>query len=263
MNINNIKQLAWLEWREHQRRILGSILVLLLISVPGFLLPLISRREMDLQLIGQYLERYQILHPSSSTSGLLQIILVDFRLTVIILTAALISPFLGILDSISSEKEGRTIENLLVLPLSDAEIISGKIVTCLLAGILLSWFLWFVYFSFMLFYSTLPVAFHLLSITWLVLILLLVPAVALFMNLLGIIIAVQVQTAQAGYNLGFLVLFPLAVLLTMLGIGMYQFTATNLLFASGFFTLLDGILFKFAYQTFNREKIILKYKYRG
>jgi len=260
MSIKNIKQLAWLEWQEHRRRILGSIPVLLFFSVPGFLLPLISQRDIDSELIGRYLQQYQLLYSALSQSELQQIIMIDFRLTVMVLTAALISPFLGILDSIGSEKEGRTIENLLVLPLSDAEIISGKIVTCWLAGILLSWLLWFVYFLFMLLYSTPPAAFHLLSGSWLGLILLLVPAAGLLMNLLGIIIAVLVQKIQTGYNLGFLLVFPLALLLTMLGFGLYRLTFTNVLFVSVLFTLLDGLLFKVAYSTFNREKIMLRYK---
>lgn len=260
MSIKNIKQLAWLEWLEHRRRILGSILVLLFFSVPGFLLPLISNREIDLNLIGRYLGQYQLLYPDLSPAGLQHIILVDFRLTVMVLTAALLSPFLGILDSIGSEKENRTIENLLVLPLADAEIISGKIATCWFAGILLSWFLWIVYFLFILMYSTPPVALHLLSGSWLILVLLLVPAAGLFMNLLGIIIAVQVRKVQTGYNLGFLVVFPLALLLTMFGFGLYKLTISNVLFASVLFILLDVILFKVAYNTFNRERIILRYK---
>jgi ABC-type transport system involved in multi-copper enzyme maturation permease subunit len=260
MNIRNIRQLAWLEWLEHRRRILGSIPVLFLFSVPGFLLPLLSSREIDLELTGRYLGQYQSWYPALSQSGLLHLILVDFRLSVMILTAALISPFLGILDSIGGEKESRTIENLLVLPLTDAEIISGKTFTCWLAGILLSWFLWFIYFLFMVFYSSWPVAFHLLSGSWLVLALLLVPAAGLFMNLLGIIIAVQMRKVQTGYNLGFLLVFPLALLLTMLGFGLYRLTFTNVLFVSVLFALLDGLLFKVAYGTFNREKIMLRYK---
>jgi ABC-2 type transport system permease protein len=260
MNIKNIIHLARLEWWEHKRRILGSIPVLLFISILGFVLSVIRASGSDWELVGRNIEAYRQLYPCLLPGELRPVILSDFKLTMIVLTAALVSPFLGILDSIGSEKERRTIESLLVMPLSDAEIITGKMVTCLLAGILLAWLLWMVHFIFLTFYSSSAVALHLLSPAWLILCFLLVPAVALFMNLIGIIIAVLVQKAQTGYNLGLVVLFPLAVILTMLGLGAWQLTVKNLVSGFILFVLLDTCLFNLAYKVFNREKIILKYK---
>jgi len=258
--MKNLQTLAWLEWREHKRRILGSIPVLILISILGFGLSLIKLSGNDFELIARFRETYQQVYPLLFSSEQVMTILCDYRLSVVILTAALVSPFLGILDSISSEKERRTIEGLLVLPLTETDIIGGKMLTCFLAGILLSWLLWIFYIIFLTFYASFMVACHLLSSVWLVLCFLLVPMVALFMNLTGIIIAVRVQRAQTGYNLGLLILFPLVVILTLLGLGAFLITVKNLLIVSLLFILLNGFLFNISYKTFNREKIILKYK---
>lgn len=260
MKAKKIKNLARLEWQEHRRRILGSILFVLLISVAGFFLPLIDVRKTEVDLISMHLQQYSALYPTGTEVELRYLILIDFRLAVIVLAAALTSPFLGILDSIGREKESRTIENLLVLPLTDAEIISGKLLACMLAGILTGWFIWLVYFIFILIYAGSAVAFHLLSSSWLAILLLLVPSSALLMNLLGVIIAVQVRKVQTGYNLGFLILLPPALLLTMLSMGMVELTLDNLLPAAGLIILMDGLLFKIAYSIFNRERIILRYK---
>jgi ABC-type transport system involved in multi-copper enzyme maturation permease subunit len=260
MRILIIRRIGWLEWQKDKRLILYSILVLLLFSVIEFVLPLIRSKQNDLELIGRYVEQYTLSYPYLSRPELRIIIFADFKMTVLLISAALISPFLGIMDSICSEKDSRTIENLLVLPLTDAEIINGKMLTCLLAGILLSWLLWLVYFIFLLGYASLPVAFHLVNGSWLLLGLLLVPALALFMNLLGIIIAIRVQRGQTGYNLGFLLMFPFVLLLTMLGLGLYSLTVNDLLIAGGLFSVSDVALLILAYRNFNRERILLKYK---
>jgi len=260
MKIKRIKQLAWLEFQENRRRILASIPVLILFSIIGFILPLIRTKESDLELILRLFEIYQISYPDLSSLALRHIILSDLSLPLILLTAALVSPFLGILDSITSEREKRTIENLLVLPVSEAEIITGKMITCVTAGIFLSWLLWIGHYIFLIIYSSAAVANHLVGFKWLVLGFLVVPVCALLMNLIGIILAVQVKKAQTGYNLGFIILFPLALMISMIGLGSVEWSVKNLF--TGFVVLVisDVILFKIAYKTFNREKILLKYR---
>lgn len=260
MKINRIKQLAWLEFHENRRRIWGSLPVLILFSIVGFILPLVQTKASDEQLILQLSKTYRLAYPYLSPLELKHIILSDLMLPLILLTAALVSPFLGILDSIVSEKEKRTIDNLFVLPVSDIEIITGKMIICTMVGILLSWFVWISHYFFLIFYSSFQVANHVMNFKWLVLNSQVIPACALFMNLTGIILAVQVRKAQTGYNLGFILLFPLALILSMIGLGTFQLSVKNLYIGFMILVLVDVVLFKIAYWAFNREKILLKYR---
>jgi ABC-type Na+ efflux pump permease subunit len=260
MKIKGIKQLAWLEFHENRRRIWGSMPVLMLFSLTGFILPLVRTTAADDQLILRLSEIYRLTFSDLSPLELKHIILTDLRLPLILLTAAWVSPFLGVLDSIVSEKEKRTIENLFVLPLSDAEIISGKMIICTLVGMILSWLVWISHYFFLWIYSSFRVANHVLQLNWLVLNFQVLPACALCMNLIGIILAVQVRKAQTGYNLGMILFFPLAIILAMIGLGAWQLSLQNLYMGFSILAIGDIILFKIAFRVFDRERILLKYR---
>jgi len=253
MNINHINSIAWKEYQEHKIRILIILFTVPAISSLFFIPSLFSDSGLLEELIQKYDSIYSLYPPVLRR----QMILVDFQLPLYLLIPAFASPFFGILEGIVGEKDGRTLESLLVLPVNRWEILFGKVGLSITAAIVISWFAFvFHLILFMIFIGS-ELALHLLTLKWFLICLLLIPAIIYMISIMAILIAMRVKKVQTAVNWSTVVFIPVFILL--IGIGSDQIPLnTKIVICTGASLLfLGGIMTWIVKRQFSVERLIL------
>jgi ABC-2 type transport system permease protein len=179
---------------------------------------------------------------------------------IFLLILPLLLPVYIAADSFAGEKERKTLQQLLQTPLSDSEILLGKMLTsfiptmvttylCVLSTTIIlnfSWLYIFGYFKFIF-----P------NLAGLVQILLLYPALSFFTILTMSWISMRVNRVLEATQTGGVVILPMLVILfgSMFGVLPVQRFSFVLIMA-GVFWLVDYGLFRLASKKFNREAIL-------
>jgi len=163
-------------------------------------------------------------------------------------------------DSFAGEKDRKTIEALLATPLTDGELLLGKILVSFIPSMLVT-FLAFAAYSaivditaFALFGGRVLLP----NLLWLALIFCVTPAVALAGIGVTVIVSVRVKGFREAQQLSALLVLPVMLLIFSEVGGLLMFGPTMLAMLIVGFVVLDLIVFKLGTSLFRREEILVK-----
>lgn len=162
-------------------------------------------------------------------------------------------------DSFVGEKERKTLEALFYTPISDRELYLAKIFGPWVVGIALGW-LGYIAFAFVVTVTTLSFmgeAF-ILDLTWLLLIVWVVPAVAGLGLGAMVLVSSRVSTFQEAYQLGAIVVLPLLLLLFAQIGGIIYFSPLVVLIIGAVVWLPTIGLIWFGAQSFRRGELMAR-----
>ncbi len=157
------------------------------------------------------------------------------------------------------EKERRTIEGLLYTPLTDRELVLGKVIASLIPSVGVAWTS-FVMYTIVVTVLGGPVmggAFF-PTATWYVVILLLVPLVAVLAITLIVAVSGRSTTMQGAQGLAVLVILPVLALIVGQATGLMLFDLWVALIAAGVLLVVDVIVFLLVVRSVSRERIITR-----
>jgi len=160
-------------------------------------------------------------------------------------------------DSFAGEKERKTIEALLAAPLTDSELLMGKILVSFAPAMGVT-FLGFTLYTVMVDALTVGrFGFLLLpNLTWLVMILFLAPAASLLGIGATVIISSRVKGFREAQQLSALLVVPVLALLFGQASGFLIMGPMTLLALTVLVLVVDAALFGVGVSLFNREKIL-------
>ena len=259
MKINNIKKIFMHQIKVNKLRLLlslpGFMIVILIFILPS----IIDYQNIRLNNYSELLSLYRQQNPSLDNNNLTIIMLTDIKLLNYLLTLTFIIPLFLTIDLIVKEKEERTIENLFSLPISDFEILLGKVLVSLLTTIILIWFFYFSTLIVSYYYNYMFLISHIISVKWLFSIFILIPVISYFINVVAITISCLVNKYQTSQFVAVLVLSPFMIFFVLLSNGTLIFYNSYLILLF-VFTLITSIAFsKISIKLFNREKILIKF----
>jgi ABC-2 type transport system permease protein len=157
-------------------------------------------------------------------------------------------------DSFAGEKERNTIEAILATPISDSELLVGKIILPLVAS-LSSSYLAFAIYSFL----TNVFIFHRFlfpTSSWISIMCFLVPALTFFSVGAMIIISARSKGFREAQQMGGMIVLPAFVLLVTQLLGIMSMTSQGLIGTSMVLLILDILLLKYGSRTYNRDHLM-------
>lgn len=265
---------AWLvfrkDWTEIKRNwqvILPIVFISLVFSV---LLPLMVVAVPELTGLSQL--------PAGNVESLIQFLPESIRLELVgmsegqillhVMSLYFFAPFFLIIpivgsgviasDSFAGEKERRTVETLLATPISDSELLLGKILVSFIPAMLVTALSFGVYSAVVDYLSIVMFNGGLLlpNLNWVFLIFLLSPSVVLASIGLTVIISSRVKGFREAQQISALLLVPvLGIILAELS-GALVFGSSVILLLIAGFAALDLVVFRLAVSQFQREKIL-------
>jgi ABC-type Na+ efflux pump permease subunit len=160
-------------------------------------------------------------------------------------------------SSIVGEKERRTIEGLLYTPLTDRELVLGKVLASVIPAVAIAWGSFLVYAILVnalgapmlggIFFPT---------VTWIVIVLALVPLVAFLATCLIVAVSGRSTTVQGAQGAAVLIILPIIGLVVSQASGLMLFDASIALVASALLLLIDAAVFVVAAGNIRRERIL-------
>lgn len=162
-------------------------------------------------------------------------------------------------SSFVGEKERRTIEGLLYTPLTDRELVLGKVVTSVVLAVGLAWASFIIYVVVVntLGASTMGGVFF-PTVAWIIMIALLVPLVAFLATSLMVAASGRATTMQGAQGLVVLIILPVLAIVVGQATGLMLFDAGVILIACAVLAILDVTVYFAVVRTINRERIITK-----
>jgi len=157
-------------------------------------------------------------------------------------------------DSFAGEKERKTIEAILATPISDSELLVGKMIVPLVAS-LSSSYLAFTIYS----YLTNALIFHRFifpTSSWILIMSFLVPALTFFSVGTMIIISARSKGFREAQQMGGMIVLPVFVLLVTQLLGIMSMTGQGLVSTSIVLLTLDVLLLKYGSRTYNRDHLM-------
>ncbi len=182
------------------------------------------------------------------------VIFAPFMLLVPLLVSSIISS-----DSFAGEKERKTIEGLLATPLSDTELLVGKILGALIPALAATWISGMIYMivtdalDYPLFgYLILP------NLFWIIILFGLAPTFALAAIGLSVIISSRVNGTREAQQLTGILVIPIIILMLGEISGVLTLGLAGLIGILFSVVALDYIVLRLGLRLFNRERIISK-----
>ncbi|XES76304.1 MAG: ABC transporter permease subunit [Candidatus Bathyarchaeia archaeon] len=163
-------------------------------------------------------------------------------------------------DSFAGEKERKTIEALLATPLTDGELLMGKILVSLIPALAVTFVSFAVYAviidvaTFSMFGGMLLIP----NLVWLIMIFGVTPTLALCSIGLTVIISARVKGFKEAQQISVVLLLPILGLVFGQVSGLMILGPTLLAVMIGLFGLLDVGVFYFGMKLFRREEILSK-----
>ncbi len=164
-------------------------------------------------------------------------------------------------DSFAGEKERNTLEALLATPITDAELLLGKILVSFIPGMGVT------IFSFILYVITVNVLtvetfgmYIMPTVPWLVLIFVLSPAIALLGVGTTVIISSRVKGFREAQQISAVLVLPVLGLLFGQGAGYLMLGSNTMLILALILAAIDVVVFRFGLRLFQRENILSKSK---
>lgn len=259
MKINNIKIIFMHQIKVNKLRLLfllpGFMIIILMFILPT----IVDYQSIQLNNYSELLSLYRQQNPLLDNNNLIIIMLTDIKLLNYLLVMSFIIPMFLTIDLIVKEKEERTIENLFSLPITDFEILLGKILVSLITTIIIIWFFYFSTLIVSYYYNYRFLLSHLFSLKWLFSIFILIPVISYFINIVAITISCLVNKYQTSQFVAILVLSPFMVFFVLISNGTLIFYNRYLIFLF-VFTLITSIVFsKISIKLFNRERMLVRF----
>lgn len=161
-------------------------------------------------------------------------------------------------DSFAGEKERKTIEALLATPLTDSELLFGKMLVSFIPSMLVTFISFFVYtltvdlLSFQMFQGRLLLP----NLNWIILIFGLAPTLALASIGLTVMISAKVKGFREAQQISVILLIPIFGLVFAQITGAFIFGPLVITLLIAVLIIGDLIVFKIATETFQREEIL-------
>jgi len=162
-------------------------------------------------------------------------------------------------DSFAGEKERNTLEALLATPITDSELLLGKIFVSFIPGMGVT------IIGFILYVLTVNVLtvdifgqYIMPTVSWLVLIFVLSPAIALLGVGTTVIISARVKGFREAQQLSALLVLPVIGLLFGQGSGYLLLGSNAMIILALFIGAIDVVVFRFGLRLFQRENILSK-----
>lgn len=273
MNLGNAMLVFRKDWREIRRnaQILGPIIgVPVLISfVLPFMIVLIPSM---LALPGTYFTNPVSLIENLPASVKAQMVGMDaVQMVVYVFAEFFFAPFFLIIpimassilasDSFAGEKDRKTIEALLATPLTDSELLLGKILVAFIPSMLVTLLSFAIYCTsvdigtYSMFGGTLLMP----NLNWLILILGVTPTVALAGIGISVVVSLKVKGFREAQQLSALLLLPvLGLIFAQIG-GALIFGPVMLMMLIVGFAAVDVVVLYVGVRRFRREEILVRY----
>uniref|UniRef100_A0A7C3IXR0 ABC transporter permease n=1 Tax=Candidatus Methanomethylicus mesodigestus TaxID=1867258 RepID=A0A7C3IXR0_9CREN len=271
-DFSNAMLVFWKDWREMRRnyQVIAPILFVPLIfavilpSIIFFVPTMFGIPESSFQIIGPI---FQSLPPEIremvATMGGQQQMLYIFGLyffAPFFLIIPLMASSVLASDSFAGEKDRKTLEALLATPLSDGELLLGKILVSFIPAMAVT-VLSFAMYCVVIDLAAMPLfngAVLLPNLLWTELIFLVTPTVALAGIGVTVIVSFKVKGYREAQQLSAILLIPvLAVIFAEIS-GLIIFGPLMILILGVGFAALDVVVFKVGIALFNREELLMK-----
>jgi ABC-type Na+ efflux pump permease subunit len=163
-------------------------------------------------------------------------------------------------NSFAGEKERHTLEGVLYTPVTDTELVVGKIVGAVAPAVGFSWVCFALYTALVnVLGNPLVGRFYFPTLNWWVLMLLVVPAVSVFVTACVVWVSARVNTYQAANSIGGFAVLP-AVLLVVGQVNGVMLAGPLLFAVLGVVLLcLDVLLVRWIVSTFDRERVVTSF----
>jgi ABC-2 type transport system permease protein len=194
---------------------------------------------------------------SSGDVDLLQAVLANQFMLLFFLPALLLSVNIAA-HSILEEKRNRSLEAVLLTPISLSEMLAGKVLAAMLPGVLCTWLSFLIYLLLARLLVINTAVYHtILSPAWLLAILLVVPGLSLLCACLGLLVSVRAGAVRAVEQLSMLLLLPVLLLFAAQTLGLsvvHPLTMLALALAVG---ACDLLLLRLIRSLFQRETLLV------
>jgi len=160
-------------------------------------------------------------------------------------------------NSFAGEKERRTLEGLLYTPISDTEMVVGKIAASFLPAIVFTW-LCFVIYTIIVDVLATPIIGQIFFPTanWWALMLLFVPAVSLLVISLVVLVSARARGFQEANAIGGSIVLPLIGVVAAQASGLMVLSTTIIAVSSGVFAVFDALMLAIIVKSFRRSRIV-------
>jgi len=160
-------------------------------------------------------------------------------------------------DSFAGEKERKTIEGLLATPLTDGELMVGKMLVAFVPSMIVTLVSFVVYTAFVDFLGfSLFGRFVLPTINWILVIFLLAPAVSVAGIAVTVIVSARVKGFREAQQLSVLIIVPIMGLVVGQAFGVLLLVPAVILILFAIFVVIDIIILKIGLNMFKREEIL-------
>ncbi|HMO11395.1 MAG TPA: ABC transporter permease subunit [Actinotalea sp.] len=162
-------------------------------------------------------------------------------------------------SSFVGEKERRTIEGLLYTPLTDRELVLGKVLVCVVPSVVLAWTSFAVYTVIVDVLAAPRLGeFVFPTVTWAVLVVVLVPLIAFLATCLVVAVSGRSSTMQEAQGVAALVILPVVGLVVGQASGLMLFDVGVALAVSAVVLVADAAVYLAVVARFRRERIVAR-----
>jgi len=162
-------------------------------------------------------------------------------------------------EAFVGEKERKTLEALLYTPATDGELFLGKVLAALIPAIVYTW-VNFLVFAFVTNLAGYPVMgrFWFPTPSWLALMVVVVPAVALLGVAVTVIISTRVRTFMEAYQASGALVLVILLLVVAQSVGLLFLSPLVAVLVGIAFFALDAVLIHAGIRTFSRSELIAR-----
>jgi len=160
-------------------------------------------------------------------------------------------------DSFAGEKERKTIEGLLATPLSDEELMLGKMMVAFVPSMIVT-LLSFTAYTVLVDALSFGTFGRLIlpTLNWILVIFLLAPAIAVTGIALTVIVSARVKGFREAQQLSVLIILPIMMLVIGQVFGVLLLVPAIILMLFAVFVVIDIVILKLGFRLFGREEIL-------
>ncbi len=163
-------------------------------------------------------------------------------------------------NSFAGEKERHTLEGVLYTPVSDTALVVGKILGAVLPAVVVSWVCFGVYAVLVnVLGNPLVGHWYFPTLNWWVMMLLVVPAVSVFVTACVVWVSARVGSYQSANSIAGFAVLPLILLVVGQATGVMLLGPALFAVVGVVLAVLDVVLMRWIIVTFDREKVVASF----
>jgi ABC-type Na+ efflux pump permease subunit len=160
-------------------------------------------------------------------------------------------------NSFAGEKERHTLEGVLYTPVSDTELVLGKILGSVLPAVVVSWVCFVIYAILVnMLGNPLIGRLYFPTLNWWVLMLLVVPAVSVFVTACVVWVSARVSSYQSANSIAGFAILPLVLLIVGQATGVMLLGPLLFAVLGLVLVILDILMMRWIIATFDRERVV-------